>query len=275
LYRGYFINLDRNITRLAAITAHLKGRGVSDAYERFPAVDGRLESATHKTTLDAGELGIWLTQENLLRANRNSNDHLHIIEDDTNLAQCAKTVLPDLMGVADTNIAGWDLFFTSALIPLEVRRFKQLAKQWESFKATEAIELFPLKDIYRGGTGSFFVNAKSIDKYLSLISGKWSLGTPIDLYLRQLINDGRLNAYGCIPFLSSQSEEGNQSDIRGQLNSSREAYLAYCSMFYVDADHGRIKQELTRLSEGAEHSIMTDIFLRALSFTLSDKFQSF
>jgi GR25 family glycosyltransferase involved in LPS biosynthesis len=275
MYRGFFINLDRNTRRLTAMTEHLKERGILDKYQRFPAVEGRAVAAEHPTSLDAGALGIWLTHENLLRANIGSDAHLHIMEDDAVLARGAADMLPSLMGYADSQLADWDVVFTDTLFPLDHRLFSEVLRRWLHFKSTGRISLFSLRGLVIANATSLFINKKSINKYLDLISGKWSQGIPIDLHIRALINDGKLNAYTCVPFLSSLSEESKQSDIRGQLDASRIAYSAYSRAVFIDADHAEINKELVEIAKDVSLPSLAEVYIRSLAFTLTDKFQKF
>ena len=51
MYRGFYINLDRNESRRAALTEHLAARGLAAHYERVPAVDGRAAAPGRDTRL--------------------------------------------------------------------------------------------------------------------------------------------------------------------------------------------------------------------------------
>jgi hypothetical protein len=275
LYRGYFINLDGNTRRLTAITDHLNAIGLGHAYQRIAAVDGRAAAPQHPTKLDPGNLGLWLTQENILAAGAGSDAHLHILEDDAILARSAAGTLPALLSYADDKMPDWDLIFTHTYVPLDLGLFLSMLKYWELFKKTGRISLVDLKNLYPAHTTSLLVNQRSIEKYHRLIAGKWSLGLPIDMYLRALIRKGELKAWTCVPFLSSTSEEGNRSDIRGPVDVSRRVFAIYSQALFTDSDHARLNEELCLLSKDAVLSSLSEIYLRALAFTQTDQFKPF
>jgi hypothetical protein len=119
------------------------------------------------------------------------------------------------------------------------------------------------------------VNKRSIDKYLCLISGGWSRGMPIDVQQRVLINESKLKAAVCVPFLSSTSPHSNDSDIRGQLDASRRVYRCYSRALFIDADHAELIRELRQHLAGAKVPPLAEIYLGAVAFSLSDKFEKF
>ena len=68
MYQGYFINLAQNETRRAALLEHLTQIGAVDRYQRVEAVDGREVIERYPTRLDPGNLGLWLTHVEVLKA---------------------------------------------------------------------------------------------------------------------------------------------------------------------------------------------------------------
>jgi GR25 family glycosyltransferase involved in LPS biosynthesis len=238
-------------------------------------VDGRAVAHQYETKLDAGALGLWLTNEKLLAASAGSDAHLHVIEDDIILAKNAAGMLPALLKYADETVPDWDLVFTNVLLPLKYRLFTAIAKQLESHKKTGKIILLNLRGRYLANSTSFFVNKRSIEKCSRLLAGARSRGIPIDMYFRALIHTGDLNAFTCLPFLSSMSAENNISDIRGELGVSRRVYHTYSRSLFIDADHDALQRELVELSQGAKRSPLAEIYLGVLGFVLSDKYEKF
>ncbi len=103
MYRGFFINLDRNTKRRTAVEQNLTDVGLANVYQRVPAVDGRALGPEYVTELDRGNLGLWLTHERLLAAHRSSTTHLHLMEDDALLPADAKHCLNDMLDKADNH----------------------------------------------------------------------------------------------------------------------------------------------------------------------------
>ena len=145
---------------------------------------------------------------------RNSAEHLHIIEDDTILAHDARQMFDKMLENADAHPDGWDLIFTDILVPIDRVDFVHLlAKHIAAFRQSGSRAILDLAGIPFSCTSSFFVNRQSIDKYAGLIADQWTWGKPIDLFLRRLINQGRLKAFVTVPFMTSISEISQQSDI--------------------------------------------------------------
>src|SRR5262245_19235542 len=115
MYRGYFLNLDRNGQRREALTRHLAERGAGERYERWAVVDGKAAAAEHPTKLDPGNLGLWLSHERLLKSIP-ADQHVHILEDDAILGTNAVGILDELLGHLDKSLAGWDLLFTDIFV---------------------------------------------------------------------------------------------------------------------------------------------------------------
>jgi hypothetical protein len=195
--------------------------GITDIYQRFPAVDGRTLGAEYVTKLDRGNLGLWLTHERLLAANNSIDSHLHLLEDDALFPKDADICFTNLLAAADKEFPDWDLIFTDVFLNLDFGIFELINKCRESHRQNGGLKLYSLKNAPFAGSSSFFINRNSIKKYLRVLEGRWAEGMPIDIFLRTRINQGLLNAYVTLPFATSLSRSTNESDIRGELDLSR------------------------------------------------------
>jgi hypothetical protein len=216
-------------------------------------------------------LGLWLSHLRAIELARGSDVHLHLIEDDTILAASAQTTFDAILERADDQLPGWDLLFTDVWVPAySVEMFAALAEKLQHYFQTGAISFIDLKPLRLAATSSLFLNRRSIDKYAALLAGQWEAGAPIDLYLRKLVTQGALTAYLTVPFVTSISPQAGQSDIRGQLDRCRLVEAAYRKAFFQDADWPALQREIQQLTTGCELPLLTDIFLRTLTFRLSD-----
>jgi GR25 family glycosyltransferase involved in LPS biosynthesis len=274
-FRGFFINLDRNKARLESMTKQLAEVGMSDRYERFPAVDGRTLGAEYAATLDRGALGLWLTHERLLSANKSSDAHLHLLEDDTVLPKDAAACFADLLAQAETDCPDWDVILTEMFVDMSFSMFRLLAKWKEEYQQEGKVRLLPVKSYPSAGTTSLFINAKSIGKYLGMIEGRWTDGAPIDLFLRGQINRGFLNAYITVPFATTLPDNSIESDIRGGLDVSHKVVSEYRRAWFKDADLTKSAREMRRLTATAKVSSLTECYLEAVKFVLSDQWVQF
>ena len=175
-FRGFYINLDRNQARSASMTQQLADVGMAGRYERFPAVDGRALGAEFVTALDRGALGLWLTHERLLSANRSSDAHLHVMEDDVLLPRDADVCFANVLATADRDFSDWDLIYTDIMLNLDFGLFELIKKCKEMHRENGKLKLGSLKSAPFACTSSFFINRKSIDKYLQLDSGTMDRG---------------------------------------------------------------------------------------------------
>ncbi|MGD0463837.1 MAG: hypothetical protein ABSB74_15225 [Tepidisphaeraceae bacterium] len=276
MYRGFFINLDRNQKRLASVTRNLADVGLADMYQRVPAVDGRTLGPEYATQLNAGNLGLWLTHERLMRANRSSDVHLHVIEDDALLPADAKHCLNDMLDRADTHLKSWDLIFTDIFLQLEVSCFQLLSDAREQYHQSRTLNYFPLKHLLGfAGTSSIFFNKNSIDKYLKLLSGNWTKGLPIDFYLRSLVKDQLLDAYITMPFLTSLSVNTYESDIGNPMDLSQRVLNLYRLAAYKDANLTEMAEEMRKLTANSTVPTYARLFLDAVTFLLSDRYVNF
>jgi GR25 family glycosyltransferase involved in LPS biosynthesis len=274
-FRGFFINLDRNQARSASMTQHLVEVGMAGRYQRVSAVDGRTLGAEYVTKLDRGNLGLWLTHERLLSANKSSEAHLHILEDDVLLPKNAEGCFAKLLAGVDKGAGDWDVIFTDVLLNPDFATFQLIASWRESYLQEGELRCLSLRGISFACTPSIFINRNSIDKYYRLLAGRWTEGMPIDIYLRTMIGQGSLNAYVTLPFATSLSQNTNESDIRGGLDLSRKVMNLYRASLFKDAYLDHLANELRRLTATAKVSDLAECYLAAVKFALSDQWVQF
>jgi len=274
-FHGFYINLDRNTARAAEMSRQLAETGLAERYQRLPAIDGSSVAAGHATELDPGNLGLWLSHERLTFANRSSPLHLHILEDDALLPKDAAASFSDLLAQADAEHPDWDILFTEIYVELNINLFQMILKLKEEQRRGGGVKLYSARGYPFACTSSLFINAKSIDKYFRLIEGKWVKATPIDLYLRAAIQQGALNAYATLPFVTSLSDQTSDSDIRGELDLSRRVMNVYRRSLFKDADERQLAEEMRRLTAGAKLSPIAECYLDAVKFVLSDQWVHF
>jgi GR25 family glycosyltransferase involved in LPS biosynthesis len=274
MFRGYYLNLDRNERRMQVLAAHLDDVGAAGRYQRFPAVDGRAVAGRFETTLAPGELGLWLTHERLLASIESDDRHLHVIEDDALFSRRAVGMFPRLLESADRQFPGWDVIFTEIHVPAEPQVFRLLAEKVLLHGQTGSISIVDLVNIRFASASSLFINRHSIRKYADLISGKWAIGEPFDLYLRRLVQQRLLRAYVVVPFVTTVSDESLRSDIR-TIDLSYRVFNLFRQAFFIDADRPAILKEMEDLTRHAKVPTLEAIYLNAERFTFSDRWTDF
>jgi hypothetical protein len=270
VYRGYFLNLKRNEQRRESFARHLEVRRAAARYERFEAVDGQTVVHQGRTSLRAGELGLWLSHERLVQANRSPSVHLHIVEDDVRFATDAVGQMEAVLAYADEMESGWDLIFTEILVPIHWDLFYQFAEYMKGHSQSGAHALLDLASMPFAGLTSVFVNKRSVDKYFSLISGNWTKGQPLDLYIAELVRQKLLKAVVTVPFLTSLGPEALQSDIREDGDLGQQVTQIYRRAFFEEADPMSLIREMRALLQGIQVSPLAALYLQAAAFVLSD-----
>jgi len=272
-YRGVFINLAEDERRRDALVSNLSSAGIGSWYRHVTAINGKVEAAHFPTTLDPGALGLWLTHEKIVAQFSDGGEHLHILEDDTVVASDARILFPKALRIADRHLRDWDLLFTETFVPFEL--FETYWKGMETFRAKGQLSYLDLTSCYTSGMTSLFLNRKSIERYAGLIKGKWSLGIPIDIYVRQLLRRGQLRGFVTVPFLSSISSQNDQSTIRGQLDVSRKVCDVFRRGFFVGADLDELVDEMRQLTSGMAVSPLMQLYLSGYGFSRSERFVDF
>ncbi len=270
MYRGFFLNLDRSRDRHDTIARNIQEAGLSAVYQRFPAVDGRTLGSQYQSQLDPGNLGLWLSHEQLVSQNLASDSHLHILEDDAVLPADAAKWFPIYL---HSTLETWDLLFTEALLsPLDLSLLKFFSKSREEFASGRG-KLRSLKGIEFSGTSSLFINKASIGKYLNLISGQWKQGLPLDIFLRLAISGGTLQAYVTAPFLTTISRHSEVSNIKARSRSSIILDI-YRRGLYKDADIPALNREMQQHLKDVKNSPLNALFVQTTHFLLSDEFHT-
>lgn len=272
-YRGVYINLDRNTHRRGRIEENFAAAGVAGRYTRCPAVDGKAVAGAHDTPLDPGSLGLWLTHEKIAREFAGTDRHLHVLEDDAVLPRTAAALLDGALQHADAHLPGWDLLFTDTYIAFEMFRvYESPMKAHEREGRFAYLDLAPL---YLAGMTSFFINRRSVARYGEAIRDQWRAGAPVDMHVRRLIRDRRLRAYVTVPFMTSLSQAGNQSDIRGDLDVSHRVSDTFRRGFFVEADRRALLNEMRALTAGVVIGPLQGLYLGGLTHYLSDRWKPF
>lgn len=276
---GRYINLDHAKSRRSALESHLRELGIDSSYQRIPAVLGTEASRTHASSLTPGELGCYLSHLKALAAHLDggAEAHLHILEDDVCLvkdwAEQAERVSVAIEG--GPGESPWDILFTDVLLPVDAEVAGPLTKVWLTRARSRTFVRVDLGGVPFASAASYVVHREAAGKVHALLCDRWSGNLPLDLVLRDLAATGELRAAVTVPFLSTLSSENERSTIRDGLDPSRAAFYLYRQGFFMDADHAALQHQMVALQQKAQVLPMTDLFLGALRFTMSDRFVAF
>ncbi len=277
-YVGYYINLDRSADRRAAMEAQLARLGLTERYHRFAAVDGEVLGVT-SPKLTAGELGCLTSHYQVLRQNRDSATHLHVIEDDVVLAGCAAQVVAQI--ATSAMIDDHDVLFTDMALPVDfkfyrearIRYERQIRRPGDGTGPTIQFNLFP----YMTCTASYLVNRRSIGLICDILGRELERGAtdPIDVLLRGKVAEGKLRAKCLFPFITSIAPGKFANTVvrgaRDQLSDLAVDLVRHS--FFVDCDPtatlGLAEQHLA----GPDAGFHGRLFALVLGFMTSDSFR--
>lgn len=286
-YLGFYINLDRSPQRKEEIEAQLARLHLLSQYSRFPAVDGNLLNL-ERSSLRAGEIGCFNSHYQLLEKNLTSTLYLHIMEDHVILSRALK---PTLQLLFDSDLLdNFDIIFTDTFLPFdlfEIRAYKTLFNNVvEKDKSGRIIlvkeySVIDLKTRFVASMSSFLVHKNAIVKLHNLLHEEMKLGprTPIDLFMRDKIHEGKISA-GCIfPFITSiQLDHIFKTTIpnRYECNLSVLALLLLRHSFFIDCDWAKCNRLINdyfspSVKEDLHHTVLSRVF----DFVLSDRFRAF
>ena len=274
-YKGVYINLERNPERKERLVAHLEEMGVADAYARHAAVDGRSVATTYSSTLSPGQLGCWLSHLGVLQAHKQDAVDLHVIEDDVKLSKDFISSVRAISANLDERHVTWDIVFTDVIVIDDVKTHAFFSTRLKNFERNKSLSLVPLKDLQFAGTSSMLINRRSIQKCANFLSEGWKANVPIDIYIRDLVHQRKLNAFVTIPFLSSVSDLSAQSDICGPQDRSKAIYEVLRQAFFIDADLPKLLTRSQELTADSVHSPVDRIFMQAVGHTLGDHYKQF
>jgi hypothetical protein len=104
---------------------------------------------------------------------------------------------------------------------------------------------------------------------------KWRLGVPDDLFVRDLVDRGKLSACVTVPFLSTLSPHSTASDIRGPQDRARRVMDLFRRGFFIEADRPALLAEMRSLTAGAKTGDLAELFTEAARYAMSDRWESF
>jgi GR25 family glycosyltransferase involved in LPS biosynthesis len=286
-YRGVFINLDRSVARRERMEAELSRFGLGGRYSRLAAIEGAFLPAP-LGTLKPGEAGAFLSHARALEGALGGGSALHVLEDDALLSEHVGPVIAE--AVASGLFRGFDLLFTDVLLSTHLGMLKALKAVFDQATLPPArlLRLADLKPIDLGRENfscltSYVVGPASIAKLLALYRTELAQTQPrpVDLFVRDCVQSGRLKAALLFPFVTSfRLDEIAPSTVAAASDPTRASVMVLAVLrylFFVGRDLALARACLDRATkesrrpENAHHDMMA----QALEFILSSDFQEF
>jgi hypothetical protein len=214
MFRGLFINLDRDRARLRHMVAEVKRFGLAHNYERLRAVD-----------VDPGRLGCLRSHLKALDNARGQRVSTHIVKDDSILSAKVKPLL-NSPKAADL-LERYDLLFLDIWIdpsPARSTRYRE---------ALAHPGPLDLKSIRVACTSSYVVSPRSVAKLVKLL--KFS-PPPIDARHSELVQTGDINAAVMVPPLTGvEIGLGSESHIQKAPPEAMRNLIMLRTAFFTDS----------------------------------------
>jgi GR25 family glycosyltransferase involved in LPS biosynthesis len=213
MFRGLYINLDRDAARRKHMELEFERFGLSGRYQRLPAVANSW-----------GALGCLKSHLKALDLARRQHLNVHILEDDTILSPGLGPFL-DSPGLEDL-LQSHDIIFLDMWVDPKgpvVRRFQAALQQPGPMD---------LKGIRIGTAASYVVSPRSAGRLLELLK---NVPPPVDSRYGDFLKAGVINAAVMVPFLTCvDMVVGAGSAIQSISIQEKQRYLMLRSAFFAD-----------------------------------------
>jgi len=230
---GYYINLDSSEARRLDFQKQLDSGELSDFYNRFDAtafdvhVTSKISIPDHTTK---SLLGNWLSHLEIMRCHKSADTLLHICEDDAKLPKNFLSYIGNLKFPEQ-----WDIVLLDCFPVKNVASHRQIHECMNVFATSKNISVLSANKLgYNGGMSSYLVNPASIEKLLHLLNPLNSQFAHIDHHLASLIQQGVVEVYTTLPFISSFSEHAENSTLQGKHDALVAHLYTYRKACYID-----------------------------------------
>ena len=277
---GRYINLDSSSRRRIACDSELKKKQIPD-YHRLPAIDGcdaHSEFSSHGYS--PGKLGCWLSHLKVLEQSLGHDDHQHILEDDFIFTSVFKAFHRDFERLI-SSLPEWDIIFCDVdLAGLHnVALMGSLIRRVSELEESNRVAFEDATKLYTAGNSSYIVNRCSKEKVYGLMKDGFESGLPNDLYLRKLIREGQVKAYVTLPFVTSVSDDFNDSTILGDIGTANPSIMLatlYRRSLAWGADTKQLLETFrTRINQLSPVGDRGMIYAHLVAHLVSDDYQSY
>jgi GR25 family glycosyltransferase involved in LPS biosynthesis len=194
IYKGLYLNLKESTIRKKLINMELDKLNLSSFYERFESIvfKGYMDSLLTPT-----EIGCFQSHIEAIKLSLSHDTHIHIIEDDISFSKVFFQVVEHFIKTIDEK--SWDIFFTSFTVPI----YKPYYKFFLDYDENK-VNFFNMSNMLLTGAHSYIINKHSKQKIIDKLE-EYNFQIPVDLALRDLINNNYLKAYSVYPFISTHN----------------------------------------------------------------------
>jgi GR25 family glycosyltransferase involved in LPS biosynthesis len=237
-----YINLDEQAARRQSLESNFHQVCPDWHINRVPAVSAtQIECEGIPGKLRNNEKACFLSHVKALEFALTLPDHVLIAEDDILFGETSAALIERAIA---TLSADWDIVFTDVCIT-GVHAMIELFQLRRMLTAQNGFRLVNLKGVSFAAATSYVVNTKSKLKIRDLLLTHRPLDTPLDLFIRQLVNEESLNACVLFPFATSLSDHADASQV--QVGDGRLTDLVWNSFrraMWIQRDLDRVELTL-------------------------------
>jgi len=282
-YKSFYINLDRSTERRVEMEAQLSGFGLRDHYCRFPGSDGNSLGFPNGKLLP-GEIGCFTSHYLLLKEHIGQTQPLHVVEDDVLFSRFTAAAVGST--AESDHVKHYDIVYTDVYIPVSNILYKKYRDIYQKSIhrddkgniVNSDFNIIDMKNVGFASTTSMIINPSSIEKIVRLYAEVLQNGAskPIDLFLREKADEGRLKI-GCLfPFVTSVRLEasvfGTTIDPSPKHYSQIAGTLAR-QAFFLDCDWNKCREFIHRYLTMPLEDDQLQLLTHILGFTLDERFR--
>ena len=200
-----YINLDSAADRRAGVEGSFAAaRKDGWSLERIAATDtDYVARAGVQGSIRPAEKACFLSHRNAVFHSLGHDGPVMIIEDDTVFSPKTCAVLDALM--AAPPMPTWNILFADIGIG-NISTMAELALLRNDFDATRRVKTIALAAVPFFGATAYVINGESKAKVLGLLDAVTSFDAAYDLYLRDLVLQGKLEAHAVFPFVTTSGQ---------------------------------------------------------------------
>ena len=197
--KAFYINLDRATDRREDLEASFSNcANLNWQLSRFRAIDAT-DCAAVPGTVKPAEKACFLSHAAVIASQAGTSDNFLVLEDDARFGPNTFPALERLLTI--TKGDEWDILFTDVIIakPTAMAEVVTLRNKLKSLGNLITLDLMKVPF---GGTTSYLVNCRSVHKLAAFLKPT-SFDLPYDIFLRALIEQGKIKAHVTFPFLTT------------------------------------------------------------------------
>ncbi len=210
----HFINLDEAIDRRLSIESNFDAHRTKDwQLTRFPAINTHYIHH-HKVagTLRDSEKACFMSHRRLIGDQIGTDEPPLILEDDARFGVNTFTQIDHFLNTKSDDV-GWDILFTDVAV-VDPKTMIDLFLLRRNLASPCFTQLLDLSTLQFAGATAYLLNPPSIEKIYTYLGTATPLDIPYDLFLRQLIWEGKIKGYVMFPFVTTVSDWAESSQIQ-------------------------------------------------------------